>query len=212
MQSQLPKQYLPVAGKPVARHSFDVLSSIDSIQEIVVVCEEEFEEVFTERASKMPIFSRPGPRRQDSVKNGFVKIAKDTEFVLIHDAARPLIQEANIISLIQEGLDHPASALAVRERNTLKRVDADQNVIETVDRSQIWETQTPQMCRVPLLEEAFAYADAHQITVTDDLALIELLGISSHLVEGSHFNIKLTYPDDLLLCQFVLEHNAYAKI
>lgn len=197
----LPKQYLNLAGKPIALHSFEKFLAIEEVKEIVVVSERQYINIFQYETSKQILFANPGFRRQDSVYNGIKKLSKEASFVLIHDAARPLIKESDIRKLILEGSSYDASALATPERNTLKKVDSNRNILHTIPREDVWEVQTPQMVKVSLLKEGLELALAKNITLTDDLSAAELIGKIPHLVEGSPLNIKITYPDDYVSIQ-----------
>ena len=201
MGTTLPKQYLLLEGKPIALHSFEKFLALDEVQEIIVVSAPEYRKIFSVDGSKPVFFANPGARRQDSVYNGIKKISPRANFVLIHDAARPMIKERDIKSLISEGRSYDASALAIPERNTLKKVSKNLNVLYTIPRDDVWEVQTPQMIKVSLLKKGLEMALAKNITLTDDLSAVELIGIVPHLVEGSPLNIKITYPDDYVSIQ-----------
>lgn len=192
MQSSIPKQYLSLRGKLLVRYSFETLLRIPQISEVIVVCEPEYQDIFSHETS---LFAPQGKRRQDSVYHGLQKVKNP--WTLVHDAARPFLKERDVVNLIEKGSAYDASALAVPERNTLKRIDKERNVIETIPREGVWEVQTPQLVKTALLQEGLELALKQGITLTDDLSALELLGKIPHLIEGSPSNIKVTYPDDL---------------
>lgn len=194
MGQALPKQYLPLAGKPVACHSVAVFLAHPLIAQVIVVAAAEYRSLFTSVE-----FAEPGERRQDSLLNG-LKRARH-EWICVHDAARPFVTEELVTRLIQEGFETGAATLAMPVKNTLKESDANGFVHHTPDRSLIWEVQTPQFVSKMVLERGFAHAHAHHITVTDDVSLAELVGHPVKLVRGSYQNIKITTPEDLVLCQ-----------
>lgn len=194
MGGPLPKQYLPFAGKPIACHSVDVFLAHPLIAQVIVVAAEEYHSFFTSVD-----FAEPGERRQDSLFNGLMRARH--EWICVHDAARPFLTEELLTRLIQEGFETGAATLAMPVKNTLKECDAHGFVRNTPERSLMWEVQTPQMVSKAILERGFAHAHAHHITVTDDVSLAELVGHPVKLVKGSYQNIKITTPEDLLICQ-----------
>lgn len=196
MGSFLPKQYLLLEDKPIVCHSLEILLGHPEITECIVVCAPVFRPYF----SNYPVtFADPGARRQDSLHSGLLKARH--EWVCVHDAARPFITADLISTLIETGKNTQAAALAVPVKCTLKESDSDGFVSSTLNRKRIWEVQTPQFLSKSLLEEGFAFAKKHQITVTDDVSFVELIGHPVKLVQGSDYNIKITTPEDLILCR-----------
>lgn len=196
MGSPLPKQYHLLAGKPVALHSFEQLCSHPEISEICVVCDRSFEHLFT--ASIPLFFARAGRERQDSLQNGF-NCLKNKNHVLIHDAARPFLTRSDLHALIKAGKEHAAATLAHPAIATIKRATQEGVVMQTLQRDELWETQTPQMVRYDILEKGLEKIATKSFAVTDDVSIAELMGYPVKLVKGSRFNIKLTTPEDLLL-------------
>ncbi len=188
-----PKQYLPLDGKPIARHSFELFLTLPAIQEVVVVCEEEYTPLFPEANA----FALPGDSRQASTKQGLKEVSPNTEFVLIHDAARPFIQKEEVESLIQEGMSVGAATLGVPLKHSLKRVNQNLFVEESVDRECFFEIQTPQLLKRDILQQGLANAEKKGISVTDDVSLVELIGHPVKVVIGSFKNIKITTREDL---------------
>lgn len=193
MGQSIPKQFLPLQGKPIAHYSLDILLQFPQILEVIVVCAPEYRPLF----SAYPVaFALPGEERQDSVYNGLQGVSKDIDWVIVHDAARPFITAAMIHNLLDTGKEVGAASLAVPAKNTLKEVHSGHLVSRTLNRSQIWEIQTPQLLKKEILEAGFAYAHAHSQAVTDDVSLAELTGHPVHLVPGNYLNIKITTPED----------------
>lgn len=187
MGMPIPKTFLPLLGKPAILYSYDLLVPFG---EIVVVSPKEYRGLMPHAR-----FADPGVRRQDSVKNGLDLL--DVDVVLVHDGARPLVKKQDVERLIQEGKNYPAAALASPLRNTLKRVGEGREVLGTPSREGLWEVHTPQMVRSDLLKYALEQALHEDVTVTDDLSLVEWLGYKPILVQTSFPNIKLTYPEDV---------------
>lgn len=210
MQSDLPKQYHPVHGKPLALHSFEVFLSLPEIDEIVVVCEQKYESFFQEYAiHRRIIFAPPGLRRQDSVFNGLEKISVlgNEQLICVHDSARPLIDVHLVRRVVNKAKQCHAAVAGVQVKSTIKVCDEGCNVVHTLDRSTLWEMQTPQVVSAALLREGFEQVHANNLTITDDVSLAELVGKPVKVVEGCYKNIKVTTPEDLILvAQYSGEH------
>lgn len=205
--SPVPKQYLSVCDKPVALHSFDLFLSMSEFQEYVVVCAKEWTFLFTEAAKKHQKekklrFALPGERRQDSVWNGIVHMSSES-LVCIHDGARPLVGADEVQKVIRQASLCGAAALGVKVKSTIKLCDEDRWIKKTLDRASLFEIHTPQVILLSWLREGFQYAREHQITVTDDLSLIELVNKPAKIVEGKYSNIKITTQEDLKVVEFL---------
>lgn len=199
MGSSLPKQYLPLAEKPLAQHSLDLFLQLEELKELVVVCAPEYQSSFTGQIR----FALPGNLRQDSVWNGLQQLNPAIDWVCIHDAARPLITLSLIRKVLQEAKITGAATLAMPLKFTVKKGSEDHLVEETPNRSTLWEIQTPQVLRRDWLEQGFAYARTHNQIVTDDVSLIEPLGFPVKLVKGCYTNLKITTPEDLVLAEYL---------
>jgi 2-C-methyl-D-erythritol 4-phosphate cytidylyltransferase len=210
MRSNIPKQYLTIRAKPLALYSFEVFASMPEVEEMIVVCEPQYAPLFQSfgltKGMNVQI-ACPGQRRQDSVFNG-IQLLQDDCLVCVHDSARPLIEESIIRQAVQTAESWEAAVVGVKVKSTIKVCDDAQVVINTPNRANLWEIQTPQVVRLGLLKEGFAYAQKHQLTVTDDVSLVELLGKPVKVVEGSHMNIKVTTPEDLVFVEQFLEQHA----
>ena len=148
-------------------------------------------------------FALPGKRRQDSAYNGLK--ASENELICIHDAARPFISKPLVLRVLEEGRIHGAAAVGMPVKFTIKEADSKNFVKNTPDRAKIWEIQTPQVLHREILMEGFQYALQHDITVTDDVSLAELIGKQVKLVEGSYENLKITVPSDLTIVNQLLQ-------
>jgi 2-C-methyl-D-erythritol 4-phosphate cytidylyltransferase len=143
-----------------------------------------------------------GKERADSVLNALLHLhangADDNDWVLVHDAARPNLARSDLDNLLCELKDDPVGGLlAVPAKDTLKRADASGRVVETVDRSLIWQAYTPQMFRLGALHRALADSLVSNVSITDEASAIEWAGQSPRLIEGRADNIKVTRPEDL---------------
>lgn len=186
-----PKTFVPLNGKPVVLHSFDLFASMQEVSEIVVVCPNDYHSLF----SKGTLFAKPGKRRQDSVKNGLIKTSG--KYILIHDGARPFVEKKDILKLLEKGTPIGAATLGTPVTQTIKKISAENHVEETLDRNTLFEIHTPQLLRRDLLEAGFEAVG--QANVSDDVALAERIGHPVKVVEGSPRNIKITHPIDLEL-------------
>jgi len=201
MNSKMPKQFLLLNDKPLALHSFELFASLEEVVEIVVVCSKEYQEYFqTGKSHGVKIsFAEPGNRRQDSVYNGLKGCTSAAEFICVHDAVRPFITKSLVQRVLVAAEEYGAAAAGVAVKSTVKETDASGKVLRTLDRASLWEVQTPQIIRRDLLEKAFMYAYQNDLQVTDDVSLIELLGLHVQLVEGGYQNLKITTPEDMEL-------------
>jgi len=195
MKSDVPKTFLPLRGKPVILHSFDLFLSMKEIDEIIVVCPKEHQSIFPAGT----LFAPPGEKRQDSVQNGVLKTSGDV--LLIHDGSRPLIRKEDVLKLLEEGMSTKAAALASPIKNTIKQVSANKHVEKTLDRSVLYEMYTPQLLAREVYEKG--YQAAKGVPLTDDVALAECINHPVKIVIGCASNIKITYPIDLKLAEIL---------
>ncbi len=207
MAGDIPKQYRMLGGKPIALHSFELFMSLPEVSEVVVVCHPDYRDMFC-AAGVSVLFAMPGERRQDSVYNGIQQVSSDSELVCVHDSARPFVTRRMVLAAIEAAQEYGAATVGVPVKPTIKKAYANQLVECTLDRSQLWEIQTPQIIRTALLKAAFAHAIAHQLPVTDDVSLVEAYGLPVKLVQGDYYNLKITTPDDLIIAETFLDRLA----
>ncbi len=199
-----PKQYQPVAGQPMVMHTLAAFAAVDRLAGILVVVSPG-DTFFDAETATFMIAACGGPTRATSVFNGLNALlergAGAQDWVLVHDAARCLITPHQVNALIDACLpDAVGGLLALKLPDTLKR-EANGRVVQTVERSDKWLAQTPQMFRIAELQYALQAAGD---TVTDEASALEFLGKAPLLVEGSAQNFKVTYPQDFALAQAVL--------
>ena len=205
MNSSIPKQYLKLREKPIVSYSYELLLTLPNLKEMIVVCENEYQSFF-ENPSNIPLkFALPGKRRQDSVFNGLQKVSRDTHLVCIHDSARPFLNKTFVLEAIHQASIHGASSLAVPLKYTVKEVDEDGLVLKTLDRTKLFEIQTPQIIEYELLKRSFLNNQETNIDVTDDTSLVEHLDKPVKLVLSSYQNIKITTAEDLKLAENILD-------
>ena len=202
------KPFAPLAGRPVWLHSAEKFTDRDDVKQVVVVVAPEDREAFLEKFGASLAFMRitlaeGGAERADSVKNGLEKLAPEIDIIAIHDAARPCLATEWIDRVFAAGAKTGAAILATPVVSTLKRVGPDHVIRETVDRTGLWEAQTPQVFSRSLLERAFTAAAGRP--ATDEAGLIEALGHPVTVVPGSPINLKITSREDLRLAEQALK-------
>jgi 2-C-methyl-D-erythritol 4-phosphate cytidylyltransferase len=145
-----------------------------------------------------------GAERQDSVRYALAQVPSDADIVLIHDAVRPFMTQRMIDEVVAAARKGGAAIIALPTRDTVKQVRPDRVIERTVDRTSLWLAQTPQAFRRDWIEIAHRKAHAEGVQATDDAFLVEWLGHSVVVVEGSGENIKVTRPEDLVIGEAIL--------
>ncbi len=208
-----PKQYAPLAGRPMVAHTLEALRQVRRLNGVLVVLaphDSWFDEALRHEGIDASWVARcGGDTRAQSVANGLVELrhrgAVDSDWVLVHDAARCLVQPGWVERLIDSCLhDAVGGLLALPVADTLKRARAGR-AAATVDRADTWGAQTPQMFRVGTLQEALRRAGAH---VTDEASAIEAMGLAPRLVQGDAGNLKITWPEDFARAEALLAARA----
>jgi len=213
MGHEIPKQYLPLAGQPMILHALTTLCGCTQINTVFVVLAPEdtqFQQYdFSRFGDKLQPLYCGGATRAESVANGLLAAELEPDdWVMVHDAARPCLTPAHLEKLIEELRDDAVGGLlAVPVADTLKRADASGRVLCTENREQLWQAQTPQMFRAGLLAHALRQCKG----VTDDASAIEALGLQPKLVACDPTNFKVTYPQDRVLAELLLNHAHQAK-
>ena len=206
MAADGPNQYMALAGKPMLRHTIEAFLSSDRIAHTFVVVSPDdgvIDSVIPDGG--VTVLRCGGASRLESVRNGLQALAgqlREDDWVLVHDAARPGLNQELIARLIDGVGDDPAGGLlALPVVDTVKRASAEG--VNTVSRQGLWLAQTPQMFRYRLLGDALAAAqDASAIT--DDASAVEAMGFSPKLVEGHPRNLKVTLPSDIRIAEMWL--------
>jgi 2-C-methyl-D-erythritol 4-phosphate cytidylyltransferase len=230
MHSQLPKQYLSLIGVPVLQRAIDVLLGVPSVSDVVVVLSADDTHWPTLAASSDPrVHTATGGRlRAESVLAGISAVRQrvgDEAWVLVHDAARPLLATADVQRLISEVMQAGAigGLLAVPVQDTLKQASETQGCLRTVSRASLWQAQTPQLFRAGQLGDALVSAlafeqpgDGQQSPlsepalppITDEASALERLGYQPLLVEALEANFKITRPADVVVAEALLKRSA----
>lgn len=217
MGASIPKQYLELKGQAIATYSLVTFAKMPQVSEIVIVCDPSWRYIFEEHLGQLPKhveikWALPGAERQDSVFNGLQQISSSAEIVAVHDSARPLVTAADAYQCMLDGYVVGAAVLGVPVKPTIKEVDGDMMVIKTLERSKLWEVQTPQCIRPDLLREGFRLVKETGLEVTDDVSIIEAMGLPVKITKGSYTNIKVTTPDDMSVAEkFLSEESSNEK-
>jgi 2-C-methyl-D-erythritol 4-phosphate cytidylyltransferase len=210
MGGSVPKQFLSLGGEPLVIQSLRALQAAPVVGQIILAvppadveyCEHEI--VSRQRFTKVTKVVAGGAERQDSVRHALAQIPSDTEIVLIHDAVRPFVTLRMIAEVVAAARKEGAAIIALPTRDTVKQVRMDGMIERTVDRTPLWLAQTPQAFRRDWIETAHRKAHAEGVRATDDASLVEWLGYSVAVVEGSGENIKVTRPEDLVIGEAIL--------
>lgn len=214
MGGHCPKQYLMLQGKTVLQQTLERLASLPLAG--IVVCLAADDPYWEQLSFNLPmplIRATGGAERCHSVLNGLKLLQTQTvatDWVLVHDAARPCVRVADMRKLMMQLADDPVGGLlAIPVRDTMKRTAAGTATVkETVNRTDLWHALTPQMFRLQPLTTALEMALARGVAVTDDAQAMEQHGFQPILVEGHADNIKITHPHDLQLAELFLAQQA----
>lgn len=198
-----------LGDKPVLAHTIDAFERTAPVDEIILVARAdrlaEFEELVRQNNfRKVRRVIAGGERRQDSVRAGLEQANVGATFVAVHDAARPLVMPEQIERLLELARKHGGAALAEPITSTVKRADENLVVTGSVSREDLYAMQTPQIFARDLLGKAYAAVAASDLSVTDEVSAIEHLGAKVVLLRNDEWNVKITYPRDLLLAQAAL--------
>lgn len=196
------KQFLEIAGKPVLAYTLEAFEQAHTICGIVVVAKAE--EIVTVSdlvrdfdIQKVRHIVAGGAVRQQSVYQGLMA-AEGCTHVAIHDGARPFVLPHTIDKAVEAAWKWGASAVGVRVNDTVKRCDKNGLIVETVERSNLWAVQTPQVFQRAVILGAHQYVQQHKLEVTDDCMALEAMGGQVYMVEGQYSNRKMTTPEDLV--------------
>ena len=212
MKSKVHKQYLIIQDRPVLYYSLKAFedSAVDEIVLVVGKGEEKFcrkEIVDKYGISKVKAIVEGGKERYHSVFEG-LKQTSDADYVLIHDGARPFVNQDIIRRCMQEVQKYQACVVGMPVKDTIKIADEEGYAKQTPDRKNVWMIQTPQTFSYALIYEAYEeMLKTEDTAITDDAMVLERIkGKKSKLIEGSYRNIKITTPEDLLIANVYLQH------
>ena len=204
MQSELPKQFLTINGKPILMYTLEkfAMENIEILLVLNVDYHEYWNKLCVEHSFNIPhTLVKGGTSRYQSVKNG-LKLVTEKALVAVHDAVRPCIKPAQILHAYQEAEKFGNAILAVKSKDSIRKIENDKSI--AVPRDSYYLIQTPQVFSSDKLKKA--YKEPYRNEFTDDASVLEFMGENIHLIEGDSSNIKITYPDDLLIAQALLKN------
>lgn len=211
MERNYNKQYISLNGKPILVHTLMQFEKHGEIDEVIVVvgqgevsfCKENIVE--KNQLHKVKKVVAGGKERYHSVSNGLQALGEESEVVIIHDGARPFVTGEIINKSIDAAKTHGASIVGVPVKDTIKTIDEEGFVKDTLRRDTLWSIQTPQTFRKDLILQAHQKRERENLSVTDDAMLVEALGMKVKMVLGSYENMKITTPEDLEIGQGILK-------
>ena len=204
------KQYQLIDHQTVLEHTVQALSHLQLSGCVLAIAANDHFAPTLHYPTTLPMhYCAGGAERVHSVLNALYHLknfADLNDWVLVHDAARPCVRAESLSQLVEHCLNSNRSAiLATPVRDTLKRVSNAQEVVETVDRSQLWQAQTPQMAPLGVLIAAIEHALKANHLITDEASALEYAGVAVDVVMGSADNLKITYSEDLILAQMIFQ-------
>ncbi len=213
------KQQIMLEGKPVWMHSVLTFADMPQTVGIVVVTKQadipSMQEALEKTApavSKMVHFTVGGDTRTDSVANGVAACQAKTDYIAIHDGARPLVKKEDIHKALSALEQHDAVSLGVPVKDTIKQVDENQKVVATPERACLMITQTPQIFKREVYLAALENAKQTGYTPTDDCQLVERIAVPVYMVVGSYENIKITTPEDVPMAKAMMKPMVHETI
>lgn len=211
MKADINKQFLNIKGKPILYYTLKAFENCELVDEIILVTAKDKKQYCMDEIvrkydiNKISAIVEGGKERQHSVFNG-LKAVKKSDVVLIHDGARPFVDRSIIEQGIINAERYGACTCGVKPKDTIKYVDENGFSIDTLDRSSLFQVQTPQCFRYDLILACHEKGINEGIAVTDDTSVVEYYGHKVYLYEGNYDNIKITTPEDLIIGERILEH------
>ncbi|KTG16248.1 MULTISPECIES: 2-C-methyl-D-erythritol 4-phosphate cytidylyltransferase [unclassified Guyparkeria] len=220
MQSEVPKQYLRLGQRSVLEITLSRFVDLPGLAGVILVTSAPIPDAINDGLAELrvPVHRvEGGPTRAESVRNGLVMFRErraelasveaksgEDEWVMVHDAARPCVRPADVERLLRQVRAPEGGLLAAPVRDTIKRVDADGHVAETVDRQPLMHALTPQLFPAQVLRDALDAALAAGFEVTDESSALERAGRYPRVVPGAADNLKITHPEDLAIARAIL--------
>ncbi len=211
------KQFAEIDNRAVFIRTIEMFADRDDVKKIVLAIPEDEQEIFEIRwSAKLAFFGVKvilgGDERYETI-NRLLNEVDDSEIDLIafHDAVRPCVTKKQIDAVFKAADDTGAAILAKPLAGTIKRVDNENNIADTIDRSELWEAQTPQVFKPEIIRNAYKNLDSISETITDDAQLVEATGVKVKIVESDSGNIKITQPADLTIATAILKSRPIEK-
>jgi 2-C-methyl-D-erythritol 4-phosphate cytidylyltransferase len=204
------KQYQIIQDQTVLQHTVSRINQLNLEGYVLAIGEQDdFAQTLAFACQEKLHFCLGGQERVNSVLNALTylsTIASEDDWVMVHDAARPCVDLASLENLVDTAITQNTHAiLATPVRDTLKKAAAHSVIDKTVSREALWQAQTPQMSKIGILKKAIEHALSSNMNITDEASALEFMNEKVLLVQGRADNIKITYPEDLVLAKLILE-------
>ncbi len=215
---EVAKQYLLLDSLPVLVHTLRVFQMTEMVSAVVLVVPKEDEasvqKQIVEKYGLTKVISivAGGRERQDSVRNGLQAVPGTCDVVIVHDGVRPFVTPDMVRRVVAAAAEYGAASIGVPAKDTIKETTVENIVTTTLPRQNLWQTQTPQAFRYDVLCRAYAEAQRDHFYGTDDASLVERTGVKVRMVNGSHENIKITTPEDLLMAEALMVNKRKEKM
>jgi len=215
MKSDTPKQFLKIGSKQLISYTLEKIGMIDEIDEIVLILPVQDFDKWSDNLKPLTgelhieKVVKGGMKRQDSVYNGYKVCNKSAGAVIIHDAVRPFFDPKTIVKGIKLLEKYDGAVCAIPVNDTVKKVDNERVINETIERKGLYRSQTPQIFRTSVLDKAFMNTIKSGEKYTDESAMVEAVGAKIKIIEGSESNIKITSIEDLKLAEYLLNNNKH---
>ena len=202
MKANINKQFIKLNDKEIIAYTIEKFYNNKNINDIVVVIKEDEYEFFQQEILDKYNFDNikiayGGKERQDSVYNGIKSLDKNCKYVLVHDGARPFVNEDIINRSLEEVKQFKSVVVGVPVKDTIKVVNNNNDIVDTPNRSTLWSVQTPQTFDYNVIKRAYEDAFNNNFYGTDDAMLVERIGYTVKMIYGSYNNIKVTTPEDI---------------
>jgi len=211
MNAKISKPFIPIFGKPILAYTVEKFEQCKFIEKIYLIVNQEERDLCSKdiilkyNFSKVQELIAGGETRQDSVYNGLKILNSDTDIVVIHDGARPLVEEPLIQDSIKAAQKYGAAIVAIPLKDTIKKSQKDFFINKTLNREEIWRAQTPQTFKYDIILPAYHQAYKDKFFTTDDAAIVEKYGHKVKMIIGSEENIKITTPFDIIIAENFLK-------
>lgn len=215
-KGQKKKQFTDIDGRAVFLRTIEQFAGRDDVIQVIMAIPAEDEELFTIKWGASVGFHGVkvvlgGAERHETIEKMLALVKPEAELIALHDAVRPCVTREMIDAVFAEAARSGAAILAHKLVGTIKQADSAGRIVKTIDRSSLWEAQTPQVFRAELLREAYRRKGEHKESLTDDAQLIEALGQPVILVEADAGNIKITTNADIVIAEGILKSRPKPK-
>jgi len=211
MNSRTNKPFIPISGKPILAYTIEKFEKCKLIDKIYLLVNPEEKDICHKNIIlkynffKVQELVDGGETRQDSIYNGLKALDKDTDIVVIHDGARPLVETSTIRDSIEKAQEYGAAIAVIPIKDTVKKSENNFFIDKTLNREKIWRAQTPQTFKYDIILPAYHQAYKDKYLATDDAAIVERYGHKVKLIIGSEENIKITTPFDIIIANIFLK-------